>query len=323
MSTLPVSTPWPELQVVDLDSVRASELEGFFRREIAVWRDRLSWDVSSAITSFQRALERGGVLGKAVRCGSSTAGYGYFTVESGRGVLTGLSVAPGWRGRDVGRLLVCSMIRELTLRGVSRIESQFVSFDAPWLVPCFEAEGFESFAREFRRLSLRAPSARPSRPLRPDPFVHRPWKPWNLTEAAAIMQSAHASGVDACMNELYRSSDGCRSLLVSVLRHRGCGSAVLEASSVARDPRNDRAVGFAVVTETSRQKAHLAQLAVAPDYQGRGLGRGILFRVIERLRDMGYNSLSLMVSRDNYRAVQLYRTMGFELALAFPVFSRD
>jgi ribosomal protein S18 acetylase RimI-like enzyme len=30
-----------------------------------------------------------------------------------------------------------------------------------------------------------------------------------------------------------------------------------------------------------------------------------------------------MVSRDNERAVHLYRSVGFELVLSFPVFSRD
>jgi ribosomal protein S18 acetylase RimI-like enzyme len=321
MSTFPLEAQAAELQVVELDSVRPSELEGFFRRELTLWRDRLSWDVSSAVSAFRRALERGGVQGKAIRCGSSTAGYGYFVVEAGRGVMTGLAVAPEWRGKDVGPLLVRAMIRELTLRDVSRIESQFVSFDSPWLVPCFESEGFESFAREFRRLTLRV--QRPHGALPPDPFVFRTWKSWNLTETSQVMESAHASGIDARMNELYRSSEGCRSLLTSVLRHRGCGAAILEASAVARDPRTDRAAGFAVVTETSVRKAHLAQLAVAPDFQGRGLGRRILSRVIERLAEMGYDGLSLMVSRDNHRALDLYRSMGFELVIAFPVFSRD
>lgn len=323
MSTLLLETREPELRIVDLDTIRPSELEGFFRRELALWRDRLSWDVSSAVTAFRRALESGGVLGKAIRCGSSTAAYGYFLVESGRGVLTGLAVGPEWRGKDVGPLLVRAMIRELALRGVSRIESQFLSFDAPWLVPCFVAEGFESFVREFRRLPLRARSSRPGESPAPDPFAYRTWKSWNLTEVSQVMQSAHVSGIDARMNELYRSSEGCRSLLTSVLRHRGCGSAILEASSVARDPRTDRAVGFAIVTETSTRKAHLAQLAVAPDYQGLGLGRRILSRVVQRLSDMGYDGLSLMVSRDNHRALDLYRSMGFELVVAFPVFSRD
>lgn len=323
MSTFPLEAQQTEIRIVDLDSVPPSELEGFFRRELALWRDRLSWDVSGAVSAFRRALERGGVSGKAICCGSSTVGYGYFIVEAGRGVLTGLAVAPEWREEEVGPLLVRAMIRELTLRGVSRIESQFVSFDAPWLVPCFRAEGFESFVREFRRLALKAERRRGDQGPPRDPFVFRTWKSWNLTEASQVMESAHLGGIDARMNELYRSSEGCRSLLTSVLRHRGCGAAILEASAVARDPRTDRAVGFAVVTETSLRKAHLAQLAVAPDYQGRGLGRRILACTIDRLTEMGYDGLSLMVSRDNHRALDLYRSMGFERVIAFSVFSRD
>jgi ribosomal protein S18 acetylase RimI-like enzyme len=322
VSTSPIEREL-ELRVVDLDSVRPSELEAFFRREHALWQDQLSWDVSSAVAAFRRAMERGGVSGKAIRCGSSTAGYAYFIVEAGRGVMTGLAVAPEWSGREIGPLLVRSILRELTLRGVSRVESQFVSFDSPWLVPCFEAEGFETFAREFRRLPLRTPGPRGRVAPASDSFALRPWKSWNLTEASQVMQSAHVSGIDARMNELYRSSEGCRSLLTSVLRHRGCGAAILDASTIARDPRTDRAVGFAVVTETSVRKAHLAQLAVAPDFQGRGLGRLLLARTIERLSEMGYDGLSLMVSRDNHRALDLYRSMGFELVIVFPVFSRD
>jgi GNAT superfamily N-acetyltransferase len=198
MSSVLLEPRQSELRIVDLDSIRPSELEGFFRSELALWRDRLSWDVSSAVTAFQRPLERGGVQGKAIRCGSSTAGYGYFLIESGRGVLTGLAVAPEWRGRDVGPLLVRAMIQELVIRGVSRIESQFLSFDAPWLEPCFESEGFESFTREFRRVALSPRSSCAKESLAfPDPFVYRTWKSWNLTEASQVMRSAHVSGVDA------------------------------------------------------------------------------------------------------------------------------
>jgi ribosomal protein S18 acetylase RimI-like enzyme len=322
MSSFAVSLQDPELRVVDLDFVRPEELEGFFRREVSLWRDRLSWDVTPAVTAFRRALDSGGVMGKAVRCGSSTAAYGYFLIEAGRGVLTGLAVAPDWRGREVGPLLLRAMLDEIELRGVSRIESQFVSFDAPWLSECFSAEGFEGFVREFRfRTLARRLPFEPALPA--DAFVYRPWKSWNLTEAAQLMESAHRAGIDARMNELYRTSEGCRSLLTSVLRHKGCGAALVDASTVARDPRTDRAAGFALVTETSARSAHLAQLAVAPEYQGQGLGRRILARVVARLSEMRYQGLSLMVSRENRRALDLYRTMGFELALAFPAFSRD
>lgn len=320
MSTFAVETPArPRFQVVDLDALRASDLERFFRIELDEWRERLYWDVSGAITAMRRALERRGVRGKAVRCGTTVVAYAYFLVESSRGVVTGLSIAPEWRGTEAGRVLVRAIVRDLACRELTRIESQFVSFEAPWLVPCFEEEGFRTYWRDFRRLPLRRP-----RPLRktPSDVDIQPWKGWNLTEASMVMQSAHDGGIDAEMNEMYRTSEGCRALLTNVLRHRGCGAALPDPSSLARQSPGRRAVGFAVVTETSSTHAHLAQIAVLPAFQGRGVGRRLLAHAVDRLLDLELETLSLMVSRENRRAADLYASMGFEPVLRFPVFSR-
>jgi ribosomal protein S18 acetylase RimI-like enzyme len=320
MSTFAVETPArPRFQVVDLDSVRASDLETFFRIELEEWRERLYWDVSGAITAMRRALERRGVRGKAVRCGSTVVAYAYFLIEGSRGVVTGLSIAPEWRGTEAGKVLVRAVVRELAQRGLSRIESQFVSFEAPWLVPCFEEEGFRTYWRDFRRLPLRRP--RPVRDTLSELDIHQ-WKGWNLTEASMVMQRAHEGGIDAEMNEMYRTNEGCRALLTNVLRHRGCGAALTEASALARQSPGRRAVGFAVVTETSATHAHLAQVAVLPAFQGRGVGHRLLAHAVDRLLDLDLETLSLMVSRENRRAIDLYSSMGFELVLRFPVFSR-
>jgi [ribosomal protein S18]-alanine N-acetyltransferase len=312
-----------DFQVVDLESVRAAELESFFHLETAQWRDHLLWDVSGAVSAFQRALERGAVQGKAIRSGSATLGYSYFIVEGDRGVLTGLSVSPEAWGTDVGPMLVRATVRALAGRRVSRIETQFVSFDAAWLVPYFEAEGFRTHWREFRRLSLSRPRSTVPSPSSIGSLSSHSWRAWNLAEAAQVMQSAHQDGVDAEMNELYRTSEGCRLLLTNVLRHRGCGTSMAEASLVARQARTDRAVGFAVVTETSKRQAHLAQLAVAPSFQGKGVGRYLLAQVVDRLLQSKFDSLSLMVSRGNENALRLYRSFGFHPIVRFPVFSRE
>jgi ribosomal protein S18 acetylase RimI-like enzyme len=323
-STTAAESPATELRVVDLESVRASDLEGLFRLELVQWRERLFWDVSSAIAALRRAMDRAGVQGKAIRSRSFTAGYGYFLVEGSRGVMTGLAVAPEWRHTDAGPLLVRAILADLDRRGVTRIESQFVSFDAPWLVPTFEEEGFRTYWREFRRLSIAASSSSGlDDGARSDALSLVPWKQWNLTEAAELMQRAHEGGVDAEMNELYRSSEGCRALLSNVLRHGGCGRAVSEASVIGREGPSGRAVGFAVVTETSPGHAHLAQLAVAPRFQGQGVSRRLLAHVHDRLLDLGFDTLSLMVSGGNDRAIRLYRSEGFLPVVRFSVFSRE
>jgi len=82
----------PNLQVVDLSRMRPHELKSLWEREVRMWRDKLDWDVSGAIAALERAVDRGGLAGKAVRCGGVTAAYAYYIVEGDRGVISGFAV---------------------------------------------------------------------------------------------------------------------------------------------------------------------------------------------------------------------------------------
>jgi len=150
-----------------------------------------------------------------------------------------------------------------------------------------------------------------------------PWSASNLSEMASLMQRAHRGGVDADMNELYHTSEGCRTLLNNIVRQRGCGRSLLEASSLARERGSDRAAGFALVTEIARNHGHLAQVAVSPELQRRGIGHLLLDHTLSRLSELGLEHLSLMVSRGNEKAIGLYEAMGFTPVCQFPVFSRE
>lgn len=310
----------PNLQVVDLSRVRPAELKSLWAREVRLWRDKLDWDVAGAMSALERALDRGGLTGKAVRCGGVAAAYAHYVVEGDRGVISGLVASPSFRGPQVGAAIVDAIVEELDRRRVRRIESQFIFFDSPWLSSCFEEHGFQTHWREFLRLSLSRPRPQhqPSNHV-----VVLPWSAWNLSEMASLMEQAHRGGVDAAMNELYRTSDGCRILLNNIIRQRGCGRSLTEASSIARERTTDAPAGFAIVTEIGRHHGHLAQVAVAPEFQGRGVGHRLLAHTIARLSELGLDSLSLMVSAGNERALRLYRSMGFETSYRFPVFSRE
>lgn len=321
MSSLIAETPLTGWDVVDLSSIHPREMEHFWTREVQIWRDRLHWDVSGAISALARAMERGGLQGKAVRIGSFTAAYAYYLIEDNRGVISGLVVSDELAEVDateVGKLILGAVMHELRRRGARRVESQVISFDAPWLVDCFEQEGFLTHWRDFMRVSLRSPSPRCDAS---DSMNVLPWKSWNLSEAAHVMQAAHAGGIDARMNELYRTRQGCRALLNNILRQRGCGTSLLDASGVTRDSKTDRLVGFSVVTEVAKRQGHLAQVAVLPELQGGGVGRALLAHSLEKLCAPGYETLTLMVSRGNERAKKLYEKLGFTPIFRFPIFS--
>lgn len=57
---------------------------------------------------------------------------------------------------------------------------------------------------------------------------------------------------------------------------------------------------------------HLLNLTVAPALQGRGLGRGLLDRLVEQCRRERRTLLWLEVRASNQRAREVYRRYGFE-----------
>jgi ribosomal protein S18 acetylase RimI-like enzyme len=140
-----------------------------------------------------------------------------------------------------------------------------------------------------------------------------------LDEAAAIMQAAYAGGVDAEICQPYRTTAGCRVVLDAILNQGSCGSPVTAASAMAR--HRGRGVGCIVITETLPRQAHLAQVAVLPEYQRQGIGRRLLDYSMARLAERQFETLSLIVSRANDRAFRLYQRMRFQSVLAFPVFT--
>jgi ribosomal protein S18 acetylase RimI-like enzyme len=303
-----------DVQVVDLCTVTASELDDLWRYEIRLWHDRLRWDAAGAFAALRRIAGRGGLPGKAVRLDDRTVGYAYYGITGHVGVIAGLVVLPDWSRCAVGEALLENTIREMRRQGVSRIESRFVSVDCPWLGATLEREGFRTYWREFLRCELHPPRWPEHRPVM---VSLEPWQETHLDEAATILQLAYAGGIEAEILALYRTVEGCRTVLESIVNQGGCGVLVPQASAMAH--HRGRGLGFVVVTEVAPRQAHLPQVAVLPEYQWQGIGRGLLGYAVRQLTAGGFESLSLTVSRANDRALKLYQTTGFQSVLAFPV----
>jgi ribosomal-protein-alanine N-acetyltransferase len=58
---------------------------------------------------------------------------------------------------------------------------------------------------------------------------------------------------------------------------------------------------------------HVANLAVAPKYRRRGLGKRLLHHVLERAAEKGMKSATLEVRSGNQAAQSLYTSFGFEV----------
>jgi len=58
-------------------------------------------------------------------------------------------------------------------------------------------------------------------------------------------------------------------------------------------------------------EGHIMDVAVDPEFRGRGVGRLLVQRVIDDCRDGGASFISLEVRVSNIAAINLYRDMGF------------
>jgi len=74
------------------------------------------------------------------------------------------------------------------------------------------------------------------------------------------------------------------------------------------------------VASTRGDRAELDSIAVAKDYRNRGIGRAFLTILIDKLQQMGFATLSLMVRRDNVAAIRFYRGLGFRRIRTVPFY---
>lgn len=60
-------------------------------------------------------------------------------------------------------------------------------------------------------------------------------------------------------------------------------------------------------------EAHLMTIAVAPEWQGRGIGEWMLLEILDRMEGVGAGQATLEVRVGNTKAISLYRRLGFEV----------
>ncbi len=92
-------------------------------------------------------------------------------------------------------------------------------------------------------------------------------------------------------------------------------AAFLKAGRVFLLRANDQAIGTCVCLRSwdRTHEASILSMGLRPGWRGQGLGQHFVQEVLERLRRRGIRSCSLLVGRDNRRAIKLYEDVGFEV----------
>ncbi|MHC9532301.1 ribosomal protein S18-alanine N-acetyltransferase [Dellaglioa sp. BT-FLS60] len=76
--------------------------------------------------------------------------------------------------------------------------------------------------------------------------------------------------------------------------------------------KEDKMLGFVgCSTNAKTGDVHIANIAVLPECQGRGMGNFLVTAITKRARLMKFKTVSLEVRRDNQTALNLYHQLGF------------
>ena len=148
----------------------------------------------------------------------------------------------------------------------------------------------------------------------------RRWTELDYQPSAQVITAAYRNHVDSEINDQYRTLSGSLRFLNNIVRFPGCGTFDPESSFVAVEKSTGALAGIILCSRVRYDVGHVTQICVLPDYRSHGLGKALLAATLHNLKQRKFSTLSLTVTEDNVRAVELYQHLGFETRRVFDAF---
>jgi ribosomal protein S18 acetylase RimI-like enzyme len=318
-------------RIVDVRQLRAQQFQPLLQAESRAWLEDLHWDYAPSSALISSYLEEKRLSGFALLEDDLARGYCLYFREGSKGLIGSLFVQsedsrPGCAVDLLGKVIDA-------LAGfvdVRRIEAQLPHFSIDQIGPYFRSRAFQTYLRQFMTFRLGAgpasgekgaSEAEPSWQMAtPGDFFFRPWERRYDREAAQLLHHVYRNHIDAAVNDQYCTLPGATRLVESIVRHRGCGDYLQQASIAAIQRSTGKLAGILGLTAVRPGTAHIPQIAVATSFQGIGLGGAMLRAAFEKLARSGYAETSLTVTALNSGAVRLYERLGFRTFREFGAF---
>jgi GNAT superfamily N-acetyltransferase len=318
------------LEILDLRHFTSADLRPLLEDEIRVWANLLCWDYSGSAEMILRYMDAKFLPGYAAVSRGKVFGYSFFVYENNKGVIGDLFVRDSENGTQdanrehVERRLLTHVIETLQQSpGIHRIEAQLLAHEAGAAAQPFLDQGFSRHARLFMTFPLADMQALEKKTV-PDvvsPKIDiRRWTELDYQPSAQVITAAYRNHVDSEINDQYRTLSGSLRFLNNIVRFPGCGTFDPEASFVAVEKSTGALAGIILCSRVRYDVGHVTQICVLPDYRSHGLGKALLAATLHNLKQRKFSTLSLTVTEDNVRAVELYQHLGFETRRVFDAF---
>jgi ribosomal protein S18 acetylase RimI-like enzyme len=296
----------------------AAEIVPLVEAEAEAWRTRLDWDVTAAWRVIEPARVAGRLPGLVARHPSGRlAGWTCF-LSSHDCLQVAMLVADTAEATDA---LVTGILRSAVIAQTPSC-AICVRESAPGLREALRAHGFGVAPYRYLSAALKTTSGvvsgEASEETTPEvDFTRlRPWLPSDAETMASLCARAYREASDVRAFAIHGTALEWSDYITGLVTRPGCGRFLQEASLAAGEPELEGAI---ITTDLGPGTAHVAQIAVDPSAQGRGVGGALMRGSMSAAAALGYERMTLLVAAGNADAVRLYERLGFQDRASFVV----
>jgi GNAT superfamily N-acetyltransferase len=148
-------------------------------------------------------------------------------------------------------------------------------------------------------------------PELPPEFQYIAWNSSMLEVHADIKHRGFRNDLDSRIFPTFRDYHRCVNLMKSISENP---SFLPDATLVVANGHTDLFEYVACIQgmQLSREVGAVQNIAVLPDYRGRGIGRALLLKALHGFKKHGVRRVTLEVTEDNIPATKLYTRIGFK-----------
>lgn len=275
----------------------------------------LHWDFTASEELVTRYVSMQALDGFALSDGSEIIGYTYWVSEEHKGLIGDLYVRDAYRTPAHENLLLRALLSHMRRNPwIQRVEAQLMQMCSRGSQVIDDIAPHAAYLRHFMLAPLSGVQS--MRAIGTDPIRLEPWTLRWLDSSAELISAVYAGHVDSEINDQYHSAHGAKRFLQNIVQYPGCGHFSPQCSWVAIHDRLG-VVGLSLASKVASNVGHIAQLCLAPEFQGRGAGYELLRRSLEAMRNEGAEEVSLTVTASNTHAIRLYEHAGFRSIYTF------
>jgi ribosomal protein S18 acetylase RimI-like enzyme len=276
------------------------KLAALYAAEIRRWSGTLGWDTARSWDQIELGRRLGTVPGLlALEANGAIVGWTFYLLHRDVLQIGGFVAAS-----EAATTALVNGLLSSTTAASARSVTLFAFTDAPGLTDALMGWGFGIHHYEYLSRTLTPePDARP--------WDGRRWQVGDVGAAAALLSTAYPGADDARPFAPRGTPAEWQEYVGQIVSAAACGTIMPDSCFVVPDGP-DRIAGVILVTRLAAGTAHIAQLAVKPLTQRRGLGRLLVNAACASATSAGCQRITLLVNDRNTRARRLYAGCRFE-----------